>query len=45
MTVSYFIKRLFNMNYSSMIECIQRVSKKSKKPKLFVFLDMVWCRI
>ena len=31
------------MNFKNMLERVNKVHKKSKKPKIVIFLDMVWC--
>ena len=41
--ISYYIKRIKNMNYKGMFDRIELVSKKCNKSKFAIFLDMVWC--
>ena len=41
--VFYYIKRIKKMNFNGMFKSIKAVSLKTKKPKLFIFFDMVWC--
>lgn len=45
MNISYLMKRIHNMNFSSMLEYVKKVSEKAKKPRLIIFIDMVWCGI
>ena len=44
-SLNYLVKRLFDMNYQSMFERVDSVSKKSGKSKFTTFCDMVWCGI
>ena len=41
--VSYLIKRINNMSFSSMFERINIVKAKTNKSKFIIFCDMVWC--
>jgi len=42
-SISYLVKRVRNMSFQSMMERIDLVKNKTKKPKWLIFFDMVWC--
>lgn len=41
--LSYLIKRIFSMDYKRFFLTINEVKKKTKKNKLFIFFDIVYC--
>ena len=41
--ILYYIKRLFNMDYSAMFKTIDKVHQRSGKPKISIFFDMISC--
>lgn len=41
--IAYLAKRIRSMSFQSMFERINTVSQKTKKSKIGIFLDMVWC--
>lgn len=41
--ILYVFKRLLHVDYKKMFKRIKQVSKISKKPKVIIFLDMIWC--
>ena len=43
--VKYYFKRLFSMDFKAAKESIKEVSKRSKKPRIYIFLDMLICSI
>ena len=43
--IRYILQRLKNMNYKNMFKTVSRVSEKTKKSKIKIFFDMVWCGI
>ena len=43
--MSYYIKRLFSMNYKKMFDIIDKVHKRSGKNKLVIFIDMIMCSL
>lgn len=43
--IGYLIKRVCNMNFKEMFTTVNEVSKKINKPKIIVFLDIVYCGI
>jgi len=42
-SISYLLKRISNMNFSSMLERVNIVKDKTGKSKFIIFTDMVWC--
>lgn len=45
MSIIYAVKRVFKMDLSRVGRDIKRVSKKSGKPSLIIFFDMLYCGI
>lgn len=45
MKFSYYIRRLKNMSFKNMFDCIEKVNKRSKKNKIIIFFDMIICSI
>ena len=43
--IIYLIKRIFKLDYSNMFKIAKNISKKAKKPRLFIVLDMIYCGI
>lgn len=43
--VKYYFKRLFSMDFKAAKESIKEVSKRSKKPRIYIFFDMLICSI
>ncbi len=43
--IKYLINRIANMNYKNMFAKIDSIHKKTKKNKIFIFLDMSFCDI
>lgn len=41
--VVYLTKRIFDMDYKRFFNTIDKISKKSKKSKIFLFFDMIYC--
>lgn len=41
--IKYLIKRIFNMNFSGFFKTINDVHKKTKKFRILIFLDIVYC--
>lgn len=41
--LKYIITRIFKMDYKNMLKIAKRISKKSKKPRFFILIDMVIC--
>lgn len=39
----YLLKRMVSLNFKNMFDVINKVHIKTNKPKLVIFLDMVWC--
>lgn len=39
----YVMRCIKEMNFKNMLERVDKVHQKSKKPKIVIFLDMVWC--
>lgn len=44
-SISYLMQRIRNMSFASMLERVDIVRTKTKKPKWVIFLDMVWCGV
>lgn len=42
---TYLIKRIKNMNFTNMFKTVDLVHEKTKKPKIFIFFDIVNCGI
>ena len=45
MELGYFLKRIFDMNYSEFFKKIKSVSKKAGKSRLYIILDIFNCAI
>lgn len=45
MSLIYAVKRVLRMDISRVGRDIARVAKKSGKPRIFVFFDMLWCGV
>ena len=43
--IIYLIKRIFKLDYANMFKIAKNISKKAKKPRLFIVLDMIYCGI
>lgn len=43
--VKYYFKRLFSMDFKAMASSIKEVSKRSHKPRIYIFFDMIICSI
>lgn len=43
--IKYLIRSIFAMNFGKTFTLIKKISKKHKRLKLFVFLDMLWCGV
>lgn len=43
MKLKYVLKRIFGLNYKSFFETINKVSKKTKRLKIVVFFDIIYC--
>ena len=41
--IKYLIQRIFKLDYKNMFKIAKAVSKKTKKPKLFIIVDMIYC--
>lgn len=41
--IIYMIKRIFKMDYSKFFDVCNKVSNKTKKPYLFVLIDVIYC--
>lgn len=41
--IMYLIKRIFNMDYSNFFNKINKISNKTKRNKLLVLLDVIYC--
>lgn len=41
--IIYMIKRIFAMNYSKFFNIAKEISKKTKKPYIFVLFDIIYC--
>lgn len=41
--ISYVVSRLRKMNYQNMFNTVEKISKKTKRSKLSIFNDMVYC--
>ena len=41
--ISYVLKRIRKMNYQKMFAAIKEISQETKKSKLFIFNDMIYC--
>ena len=44
-SLKYLIKRISKMDYSSMLNRVNLVNIKTRKPKALIFLDMIWSGI
>ena len=43
--LKYLIKRIFTMNYKNFFKTLKKVKKKSKKPDIYIFFDIIYCGI
>ena len=43
--LKYLIKRIFTMNYKNFFKTLKKVKKKSKKPYIYLFFDIIYCGI
>lgn len=43
--VKYLVKRILNMNYKNFFKVIDNIHKKTKKSKILLFFDIVYCGI
>lgn len=43
--IKYLFRRICNMNFKNMFQKIDAIHLKTKKNKLFIFIDMVYCGI
>lgn len=43
--IKYLMKRILGMNYHDFFKTIEEVHKKTKKGKLFIFFDVIYCGI
>ena len=43
--IKFLVKRIFQMNYKEMFNTINRMSKKSKKSKIYLFFSVIYCGI
>ena len=41
--IIYLIKRIFKLDYSNMFKIAKAISKKTKKTRIFLVLDMIYC--
>ena len=41
--MKYVFKRILNMNFKKMFELINKINKKSKKNKILLFFDIIFC--
>ncbi len=41
--IKYLIKRIFAMNYKSFLEVINRIHHKTKKSRIYLFFDIIYC--
>ena len=41
--LKYIITRIFKMDYKNMLKIAKKISKKTKKPRFFILIDMVIC--
>lgn len=41
--IKYLIKRVLNLNYKQMLNKINEIHNKTKKSRLFLFFDMIYC--
>jgi glutathione synthase/RimK-type ligase-like ATP-grasp enzyme len=41
--IKYLIKRIKSLNIKNMFITINKVHVKNKKPKIIIFIDMIWC--
>ena len=43
--IKYLLERILNLNYKQMLDKINDVHKKSKKNRIIIFFDMIYCGI
>ena len=43
--IKYLIKRIFKMDYKKLFNTVDNVSKKTKKSKISIFFDIIYCGI
>ncbi len=41
--IKYLVNRVRNLNFTDLRTTVDYVSQKTKKPKIIIFLDIVWC--
>lgn len=41
--IKYLIKRIFSLDFNNMFKTINKVHKETKKLRIFIFFDMVYC--
>lgn len=41
--LKYYIKRIKSLNYKKAVETLNKISKRSRKPKIILFFDMLFC--
>ena len=41
--IIYLIKRIFGLDYANMFRIAKSISKKTKKPRLFLLFDIIYC--
>ena len=41
--IIYMVKRIFRMDYSKLFDVAKKISKKTKKPYIFVLIDIIYC--
>ena len=41
--LKYVISRIFKMDFKNMFKIAKKISKKTKRPRLFILIDMVIC--
>lgn len=43
MNIKYIAKRIKDMNYGNLLKKVEFVSRKTKKPKIIILFDMIYC--
>ena len=41
--IKYYFKRLFGMSFKNMFKTINKIHKRSKKSRIVIFFDMIYC--
>ena len=41
--IKYIFKRILEMNYKKMFTTINEIHKKTKKSKIIIFIDIIYC--